>query len=89
MKWALTLISNKVSKATFEPRNAVYQYITNQTLLIIWRLKIGHNQMFLLVLAKNIGICLPVNLDGGRASLVFEGYAIITLNSMGIIKILS
>jgi hypothetical protein len=45
--------------------------------------------MFLLVLAKNIGICLPVNLDGGRASLVFEGYAIITLNSMGIIKILS
>lgn len=70
---ALTLISNEVRASKLELRNAVYQYIINQT-LIIWRLRLAHNRIFSQLLAKALEfwIYLPIHLNAGNASPVFE-----------------
>lgn len=39
----LTLISSQVSEATLEPRNAVYQCIITQILLIIWGPRLAYD----------------------------------------------
>ena len=48
----LTLISSQVSEATLEPRNAVYQCIITQILLIIWGPRLAYDWIFLHLLAK-------------------------------------
>ena len=72
----LTLISNQVSEATFEFRNAVYQYIINQTLLIVWRRRLAHDRTFLPLLAKAVEfwIYLPIDLNVGKTFPVFEWF---------------
>lgn len=72
----LTLISNQVSEATFELRNVVYQYFINQTLLIIWRLRLAYDRIFLQLRAKALEfwIYLPTDLNAGKASPVFEWF---------------
>lgn len=70
---ALTLISNQMRASTLELKNAVYQYIINQT-LIIWSLRVAHNRIFSQFLAKilEFWIYLPICLNAGNASPVFE-----------------
>ena len=72
----LTLISHQVSEATFELRNATYQCIINQILLLIWRLRLAYGQVFLQLLAKALEfwVYLPIDLNAGKASPVFEWF---------------